>query len=467
MPQSIAELLSKRAGENLSLHERHLNHQMVRVLQTIGFDRRWVSAEGAHLVDDQGDRYLDLLSGYAVFAVGRNHPKIIAALKELLDAHTASLVQMDVSLLPGILAERLLATLPGPLEKMFFCNSGTEAVESAIKFARCATGRTAILHCDHAFHGLTTGSLSLNGDENFRGGFGPLLPGSRQVPFNDLEALERALAAGDVAAFVVEPIQGKGVHVPHDDYLPEAARLCRRHGALFVADEVQTGMGRTGRLWAVEHWNVEPDIVCMAKALSGGFVPIGAIATRRDVFDRVYDSMLRAPVHSSTFGQGNLAMAAGLATLDVIEEERLVENAARMGDALLRDLAALVPRYEFMKEVRGKGLMLAVEFGPPKSLSLKAAWKVLEAANEGLFSQMVTVPLMSDHHVLTQVAGHGQNVVKLLPPLVLGEEDRRRAVEAFDQVIAATHKVPGSIRDLGKRLAGHAIRARRSRGAVA
>jgi ornithine--oxo-acid transaminase len=462
MSQPIAELLRSRAHENLALHERHLNHQMVRVLRTIGFDRHYVRANGAYLWDDEGNRYLDLLSGFGVFALGRNHPKVIEVLKQTLEAETPSLVQMDAPLLCGVLAERLLPTIPGQPEKIFFCNSGTEAVEGAIKFARCATGRPGILYCDHAYHGLTLGALSVTADENFRGGFGPMLEGARMVPFNDLSALEEALAKRDVAAFIVEPVQGKGVRVPDDDYLPEAARLCRQSGALFIADEVQTGLGRTGKLWAVEHWGVEPDLLCMAKALSGGFVPVGAVAARRGVFERVYDSMIRALAHSSTFGQGNLAMAAGLATLEVLEEENLVKNAAELGDALMCDLRALVERYEFLKEVRGKGLMIALEFAQPASFKLKTAWKLLEAADKGLFAQMVTVPLMADHRVLTQVAGHGQAVVKLLPPLVLGEEDRRWAVSAFDKVIADTHKVPGAIWDLGKRLGRQALKARRA-----
>jgi ornithine--oxo-acid transaminase len=466
MSQSISELVRERAGEQFALHDRHLNHQMVRVLQAIGFDRSYVRAEGPYLYDADGQRTLDLLSGFGVFAVGRNHPRVIEILKDVLDAQLPGLIQMDVSLLAGILAERLLPTVPGAGEKMFFCNSGTEAVEAAIKFARSATGRPGILHCAHAFHGLTLGALSLNGDEVFRAGFGPLLPECRQIPFNDLGALEAALRAGDVAAFIVEPIQGHGVHVPDDDYLPEAARLCRQHGALFVADEVQTGLGRTGKLWAVEHWGVEPDMLLMAKALSGGFVPVGAVAMRRRVFDAVFDSLERAVVHGSTFSKNNLAMAAGIATLEVIQEENLVDNAAKVGDAILRDLAALVDRYEFLHEVRGRGMMQALAFGPPSSLSLKAAWKLLEAANAGLYAQMITVPLMAEHHILAQVAAHSMNVVKFLPPLTIGDEDRRTIVNACDRVIADTHRVPGAIWDLGKKLAGYALQSRRSRKAM-
>ena len=278
MSKAIAELLAERAGENFELHEHHLNTQMVRVLKAIGYDRVYTKARGPYLYDDQGNEYLDLLSGFGVFALGRNHPKIVQALKDVLDAELPDMVQMDVSLLSGLLAEKILRTCPANLSKMFFCNSGAEAVEGAIKFARYTTKREKIVYCDHAFHGLTLGALSLNGENVFREGFGPLLPGCSAVPFNDPSALEDALRNKDVAAFIVEPIQGKGVNLPADDYLPEAARLCKKYGTLLVADEIQTGIGRTGKFWAIEHWGVEPDMILMAKALSGGFIPVGAVA---------------------------------------------------------------------------------------------------------------------------------------------------------------------------------------------
>lgn len=454
----ILDLIRERQGEQFALHDLHMNAQMVKVLKTIGFDKTYVSASGQYLYDRNGVRTLDLLSGFGVFALGRNHPQVIACLRDVLGAELPHLVQMDVSLLSGLLAERLVEKTPASLTKIFFCNSGAEAVEAAMKFSRQATGRSKIVYCDHAFHGLTYGALSLNGDDHFRDGFGPLLPDCVRIPFDDLAALEAALAPGDVAAFVVEPIQGHGVAIPHDDYLPGAQALCRKYGTLFVLDEVQTGIGRTGRFFAAEHWDLQPDLLTMAKALSGGFAPVGAVACRRDVFDAVFDRMDRAVVHGSTFAKNNLAMAAGLATLDVIDECGLVEHAARLGDEIVGDLRPLVPRFEFLKDVRGKGLMLALEFGPPESLRLKAAWKLLEKANEGLFCQLVTVPLFTKHHILSQVAGHGLHVVKFLPPLVIDEDDRRWIVDAVHDVVADTHRVSGGIWQLGKTLATQALK---------
>jgi len=371
-----------------------------------------------------------------------------------------NLVQLDVSVLSGLLARELLLTTPENITKMFFCNSGTEAVEAAIKFARFTTKREKIVFCEHGYHGLTMGALSLNGEEIFREGFGPLLPSCSSVPFNDLSALETALSNKDVAGFVVEPIQGKGVNLPDDDYLPEVERLCKKYGTLFVADEVQTGIGRTGKFWAIDHWNVKPDMICMAKALSGGFVPVGAVAMTQKIMDTVYNRMDRAVVHGSTFAKNNLAMAAGLATLHVMEEEKLVENSAVIGTDIINSLNALSGKYEFLKEARGKGMMIAIEFQSPKSLKLKAAWAMLEAANKGLFCQMVTIPLFKEHRILSQVAGHGMNVVKLLPPLMINQKDRDYIVNSFDKVIADTHQIPGSIWDLGKNLASHALKGK-------
>ena len=459
--QGIAAMFAEREGDRYDMHSRHLNERMVRVLRTIGFDVQFCRGKGQYLFDAAGARYLDLLSGFGVFGLGRNHPALRDTLKDVLDNDLPNLVQMDVSTLAGILAERLLARAPY-LEKVFFANSGAEAVEAAIKFSRTATGRPGLVFCDHAYHGLTNGALSLNGDAIFRDGFEPLLPDCGRVPFNDLAALEQALSSRKIAAFIVEPIQGKGVNLPADGYLQAAAELCRRHGTLFVADEIQTGLGRTGRFLAVEHWNVEPDMVLLSKALSGGHVPSSAVLMRRHIYEKLFDRMDRAVVHGSTFAKNDLAMAAGIATLDVLERERLIENAARMGDRLMRELTAMIPRYEMLREVRGKGLMIGIEFGPPESFRLKASWSLLETANKGLFCQLITIPLFKEHKILCQVAGHASHTIKLLPAFVIADKDCGWIVRAFDEVIAGSHRVPGAVWSLGKTLIGNATRTRKA-----
>ena len=459
MRYDIAGLFAQREADRYQLHSRYLNEQMVRVLRTIGYDVGFCKGQGQYLYDREGHRYLDLLSGFGVFAIGRNHPTVRDALKSALDADLPNLVQLDVPTLAGVLAGRLLEYTPY-LDKVFFANSGAEAVEAAIKFARGATGRQGIVHCDHAFHGLTYGALSLNGDDTFRAGFGPLLPDCVSIPFNDLASLEKALSSRNVAAFIVEPIQGKGVNLPSDDYLKSAAELCRKYGTLFVADEIQTGLGRTGRFLAIEHWGVEPDMVLLAKGLSGGQVPIGAVLTRKFIFEKIFNRMDRAVVHGSTFAKNDLAMVAGIATLDVIEAEGLVASAARKGERIMAALNQMIPRYELLHDVRGKGLMIGVEFGPPKSLTLKASWNIVETASSGLFCQLIAIPLFKDHKILTQVAGHASHTIKLLPPLTISVEDCDWIINAFDAVIAASHRVPGAVWSLGKTLVGHALRAR-------
>jgi ornithine--oxo-acid transaminase len=458
MPLYLADLLEARRADRVQLFERHLNAQLVRILRMLGCPTDYVRAEGPYLFDAAGNRYLDLLSGFGVFALGRNHPTVTGALEQVLRGQLAGLVQLGIPLLAGMLAERLSSYMPW-LEKLLFCNSGAEAVEAAIKFSRAATGRSKILYCQNAFHGLTYGALSLCGDELFRERFGPFVGACAQVPFDDLDALEQALGGRDVAAFVVEPIQGKGVNLPSDDYLPAAARLCRAHGTLLVADEIQTGMGRTGRFLASEHWRVEPDLVLLAKALSGGFVPVGAVACRREVFDRVFDRMDRAFVHGSTFAKNDLAMAAGLATLTALEEEGLITRAAELGAALLDGLHQSLAPFTMIKAVRGKGMMIALEFARPRELGLKAAYALMERASKGLFCQLILIQLLRQHRILAQVAGHGLPVIKLLPPLVLSAQDADWIRRGFAAVVSDSQSLAGLV-DLGRSLAGHARRAR-------
>jgi ornithine--oxo-acid transaminase len=459
----ICALIQEHEGRNYELHAEHINPSNVRTLKTIGFDRCYVRAEGPYLWDIEGTKYLDFLSGYGVFGLGRNHPDVRRVLIDFLNSDYPSLVKMEAPMLSGLLAQELKQRMPNQLDMVFFGNSGAEGVETAIKYARCATGKSSILFCNKAFHGLTCGALSLNGDESFRSGFAPFLPGCRSIPYNDLDALERELRQGDVAGFVVEPIQGKGVNIPSPGYLREAASLCRKHGALFIDDEVQTGMGRTGRFLAIEHeGEMDPDIVILSKALSGGYVPISAVLCKKWIHDKVFSSMQRSVVHSSTFSQGSFAMAAGLAALDVIDRYELVAKAQRLGDRLGEALQAMIPRFELFKEVRWRGLMIGIEFGPPRSLSLKTAWKLIHALDESLFPQAAVIPLLDKHHILTQVAGHHIDVVKLLPPLVINDEDVQWFVNAFEDVLTQMHKFPGPawdvLTDIGRMAVTHRAR---------
>ena len=467
MAFDLAGMLAAHNGEQFDLHAQFLNPQLVKVLQTIGFDRNYVRGEGAYLTDDKGDRYLDFLSGFGVYALGRSHPVLKDALHQALDADLPNLVQLDCAVLSGLLAEALVARAHPGIERVCFTNSGAETVEAAIKFARAATRRSRIVYCSHAFHGLTNGALSLNGGKEFRKGFGPLLPRCDEVHFGDLDALARELGRGDVAAFVAEPIQGKGVYLASESYWRGVEALCREHGTLLVIDEVQTGLGRTGRFLCHEHYGIRPDIITLSKALSGGYVPVGALLTSAAVFDAVYSSLDRAVVHSSTFSRNQLAMVAGLATLQVIDDEDLVERSRRNGERFLEALAPLVEKYELLHEVRGLGLMIGLEFGPPTGHG-RARYRMIELARKGMFSQLITVPLFHRHRILTQVAADNVNIIKLLPPLIIGDGEIELFVNALDDVLGDAERSSRLLMEVGTTMARNTLRRRgRAEPAVA
>ena len=449
-------LLAERSGQGYELHARYMNPQFPRMLHAIGFDKVYERAEGAYLYDGDGNRYLDFLSGFGAIGLGHNHPVIRKALHDLLDAEVASMVQFDCALLPGLLAERLLAFTPG-LDRAYFCNGGAEAVETALKFARYATGRHRIIYCDHGFHGLTLGALSVNGSAEFRRGFDPLLPDAR-IPLGDLDALAAELRTGDVAGLVVEPIQGKGVHITPPGFLAAAQKLLHEHGAVLICDEIQCGLGRSGRFFAYQHEDVQPDIVTAGKALSGGYIPVGATLAKDWIFQKVYSSMDRPFVHDSTFGHNAMAMTAGLATLAVIEDERLTENAERAGAALMGTLSEMVDGYDLLGGIRGRGLMIGLEFCKPRSLKLRTGWNMLQAARHGLFAQMIVVFLFQRHHILTQVAADHDEVIKLLPTLTIGDTEIKQFCDAFTDVMDDASRGSGLMWDFGRTLIKQAMK---------
>jgi ornithine--oxo-acid transaminase len=433
----VADALA-RADETLSLASRHLDPSLVDMLGVLGLDKEYVSARGSYLYDAAGRAYLDFHTGEGFASLGHNHPDIGEALRATLAADLVDGVQIHYSPLAGMLAEELSRRLPRGLDAVFFASTGAEAVDSAMKFARAATRRPRLISCESSFHGVTLGPLSLVGDEFFKEGFGPLLPGCARVPFGDLERLEEQLRARDVAAFIVEPIQGRMVTLAPEGYLLAAQELCRRYGTMFVLDEIQTGLARTGRWFALEHWALEPDFVLVGKALSGGYMPVAAMVTTREIYQRAVGTLERSYVHQSTFGRNRLSMAAGLATLRVIERDGLVEHAARIGVVLRDGLAELQGRYEMIKEIRACGLMIGIELGMPSGRGARLTWRLIHMASEGLFPQLIVIPLHRDHGVITMAAGKN-DVIKLLPPLTLSEQEARDFLAALDAVLAECH----------------------------
>src|SRR5213593_1053584 len=459
----LKEIIASRLGENYRLHERHVNPTLVAAQRVIGFDKVYARAEGAYLYDMDNQAYPDFLSGYSVFNIGRNHPVVQQAIRDVLDLDLPNMVQMDCSLLSGLLAEAITKRTPPHLNAVFFCNSGTEAMEGALKFARSATGRKRAVSLASAFHGLSIGALSLMGCESFTEGFGPLMEGfDARVPLDDLEALDRELRSRDVAAFVIETVQGKGCQTPKTDFFVRAQELCRRYGTLFISDEVQTGLGRTGKMFGFQHWDLEPDIITLAKTLSGGYVPCGAIVARRDIYQKTFSRMDRCVVHSTTFGRNNLAMACGLAALEIIDQENLVDRAGKMGALLVEKVDALRAKHSFIKEVRGKGLMIGIEFHEPSEFKLKMAWKLLHKIDKVLFAQMVVTQMLRKHRILTQVAGHAMDVMKILPPLIIGEKEVDMFVNALDDVLTDCRKFPGPMWELGNNFVKAALGSKRA-----
>jgi ornithine--oxo-acid transaminase len=440
-----------RLGETLTLAARHLDPSLVDVLRILGFDKEFASAKGSHLYDAAGRAYLDFHTGEGFASLGHNHPGVREVLQATLAADLADGVQIHYSPLAGMLAEALAQRLPPALEAVFFASTGAEAVDSAMKFARAATGRPRLLSCESSFHGVTLGPLSLVGDDFFKEGFGPLLPGCARVPFGDLDRLEDELRGKDVAAFFVEPIQGREVTLPPEGYLKGAQELCRRYGTLFVVDEIQTGLGRTGKWFALEHWGLQPDFVLVGKALSGGYMPVAAMLTTREIYQRAVGALERSYVHQSTYGRNRLSMAAGLATMRIIERDGLVEHSARIG-ALLRDgLTELQRRHQMIEHVRASGLMIGIELGAPSTRVARMNWRLIHMASEGLFPQLIVIPLHRDHSVITMAAGKN-DVIKLLPPLTLSDDDAKTFLRALDVVLdeceSSGSKNWGVVRDI-------------------
>ncbi len=443
LSESTATSPGVQQATSVERYRQYVNPQWVRLLDALEMNVRYVRASGSYLYTEDGRQILDCLSGYCVHNTGHNHPTIVEALRDELGAEGPAMVQSHVPDLAGELAERLCNEAGGALRKAFFCSSGSEGVEAAIKYARAHTGRTGLVYAEGAFHGLTCGALSLMGDAFWRDGFGPMLSDTQAVPFGDLGILEAKLATKKIAAVILEPIQSEaGICVPTAQYLQSAQALCRKYGTLFVLDEVQTGLGRTGTFLAAHHYNVTPDIVILAKALSGGLVPIGAVLMTDAVYRSTYDSLKRSIVHTSTYSENGLAMRAGLATLNVIRDEQLVQRSEELGAYVRRRLREELSGYEMIKEIRGAGMLTGIEFTSPRSIKLRLAFEAFRHIHAGMFGQMVVMRLFREHNILTQMCGNNFMVLKVAPPLTATEEQVDRFVASMKEVVELIHTSP-------------------------
>ncbi len=457
--REVRDHISDDSGESRSEQQyaNAVNPQWSRLLKLLQMNVQYERCVGAELFTTRGRRVLDFLAGYCVHNLGHNHPAIIEAVRDELDRRGPTMLQSHVPEYAGELAQRLCDLAGGRVRKAYFCSSGSEGIEAAIKFAKAHTKRAGLLYAGGAFHGLTCGALSLMGDPFWKQGFGDLLTGTEQIPFNDLCALEEQLQSRKYAAFFVEPIQGEGgIRLPESGFFEKASSLCNRYGTLLVLDEVQTGFFRTGTFLAAHHYSVEPDMIVLAKALSGGLIPSGAILMTDEIYDSVYGSMKRSLIHTSTFSENSLAMRVGLAVLDTLKKEDAGARSAMLGTYMRRRLREMLAEFEMVQEVRGEGLFSGIVFRPPRKLSLRFTYEAFGKIHAAMFGQVLVMRLFRDHGILTQICGNNFMVLKLVPPLIVGKGQIDEALEAIYQVVKLAHS-PTTFWGEALALAGRAV----------
>jgi len=417
-------------------YAKFVNPSFVKLLGMLGYGRLFTRAKDVWIWDSDERRYLDALAGFGAFNLGHNHPALIARLHRLLDEDAFHFCHVGPAERTAALAAELARVADAPLEISLFASSGAEAVEAGLKLARAATGRRDFVSCAGGFHGTTLGTLSVMGAQRMRRPFEPLLAGCHQVPFGDLDALEERLKRHRPAAFLVEPLQGEGGVVPAPPgYLAAAQALCTRHGTLLVLDEVQTGLGRTGSMFAYQHEGFVPDVLCLAKALSGGVAPISAALTSRALFDRAYGKTDRFDLHSSTFQGNAFSCTAALATLEILANEDLVARSRARGERLLAGLRRRLAGHPLVKDVRGQGLLVGIEFGPTGSGWLaKLAPALVGKISETMFGQWVALRML-EAGILCQPAALAWNVLRLEPPLTIADEQIDAIVATLGDIL--------------------------------
>ena len=438
---SVEEALESSRKDVIERYKRHMNPELASLLAMVGYDRKFCKASGMKIYDETGREYLDFLGGYGALNLGHNQPEVIEALKSVFDL--PNIFQASIGIMSGALAEALSEITPGNLTRSFFGNSGAEAVEGALKLARISTGRKKLLYTHNSFHGKTFGALSVTG-RKYQEPFQPLLPECHSVPYGDSEALADELRKKEYAGFIVEPIQGEGgIIVPPEGYLKEVESLCEKYGTLLIADEIQTGFGRTGKMFGVQHENVEPDIMTLAKSLGGGVMPLGAYITSDEVWKKGYGSRDKCLLHTSTFGGNNFACAVGLKTIEILIRDKLDENARTMGERLKKRLEKVVDENKLIKEVRGRGLMIGAEFYEPQ---------IARNISSEYLASMVCAILFQDYGVITAYTLSNPNVIRFEPPLIVNEREIDYVAESVEAICREQKNLLGVTFDLGKRL---------------
>lgn len=438
MPEflELREAMELTREKNRDNHRNFINPELVNLMGLLNFDKCFVRAEGTSVWDQEGNEYLDFLGGYGALNLGHNHLEIAAAVRTVKDF--PNLLQVAPNLLAGALAKNLALFTPGELRYSFFGNSGAEAVEGALKLARAATGKIKFISCEGSFHGKTLGAVSVTGRGKYRKPFAPLLPDVEFVPYGDAEALEKSLNQKEAAAFIVEPIQGEGgIIVPPKGYLEKVRDICTNHNTLLIVDEIQTGFGRTGKLFACEQEGIVPDILCLSKSFGGGVMPLSVYTTTEKIWKKAYGSMEKATLHTSTFGGNSRAVAAGIATLEILFRDDLSRQAAEKGKYLMGKLQQLQKKYPFLKEIRGRGLMIGLEFAQPKKgLLNKLTGGVMEKVASEYLGAMIAGELLNSHRIVTAYTLNNPNVIRLEPPLIVTYEQLDKLLVALERICA-------------------------------
>lgn len=431
---SVKDVDNFDSQKTIELYKRFLNSGLITLTGLINFDKVYKKAEGCIIEDIHGNEYIDFLGGYGSLNIGHNHPYVVESLSNVKER--PNILQAGLNPYAAALASNLSALTLGVLKRAFLCNSGAEAVEGALKLARAATGKKKIIYCSNSFHGKTFGALSVTGREKYRQCFKPLLPDCDEVAYGDESVLEKLLTNKDVAAFIVEPIQGEGgIILPHEGYLKTAGDLCSRYDALLIVDEIQTGMGRTGRMFAYEYDGAKPDIICLAKSLGGGIMPIGAYLTTDSAYQKAYGGIDKCLLHTSTFGGNTYACVAALAALEVICGEDLAAQAEEKGEYLLHKLGELKNKYSIIKDVRGKGLMIGIEFNNKSSRVVNyISMGALDNITNEFFASLVAGKLLNEHRILTAYTLNNPNVIRIEPPLTVSFEQLDKLIYALDKI---------------------------------
>lgn len=423
---TVDEAMSLSRSDSTSLFSRYVNPEMADLLKLADIDKRFVRAEGIFLYDEEENRYMDFTAGYGALNLGHNPLEVIEAVRKARTLPAVLLAGFNP--LMGALGSTLAELLPGDLSMTTFGNGGAEAVEIALKTARAYTRRKRFVSCNNAYHGLTFGAMSVCNHQKYHEVAGPLMDHCTSVPFGDAESLEKELRKEDVAGFIVEPVQGEGgANVPPKGYLKAAREICERYGTLLIADEIQTGFGRTGKMFAIEHENVVPDIVTLSKSLSAGIVPMSVSVTTEDIWKKAFGHREKFDMVISTYAGNPSACAAALKSIEIIRRENLSEKCAELGDYSKKRLIELESRNKLVKEIRGMGLLLGVEMTPPRLGG--------NFLKDNL-SAMAITNLANQHHIITSYYDLDPAVLRFEPPLIVTKDQIDTALKAFDAVLS-------------------------------